>query len=166
MRKIWIVLGVVVLLSVAPAWAVDSDGDGIDDALDNCPTVANPDQLDSDGEKIGDACDNCPMVANVSQFDGDGDGLGNACDNCPLVMNPDQIADPVYESDQYYGPSYPVDNVGFTASINFLERFTLYGLAEGAYGHYHMAAVGRQGARGHLPRAWRPIALKWGIITA
>jgi outer membrane cobalamin receptor len=68
------------------------------------------------------------------------------------VMNPDQIADPVYESDQYYGPSYPVDNVGFTASINFLERFTLYGLAEGAYGHYHMAAVGRQGAtRGLWP---------------
>jgi hypothetical protein len=62
------------------------------------------------------------------------------------VTNPNEIADPEYESDGYYGPSYPVDNVGFSASINFLQRFTLYALGEGSYGHYHMAAVGRQGA--------------------
>jgi hypothetical protein len=62
------------------------------------------------------------------------------------VTNPNDIADPIYESDQYYGPSYPVDNIGFSASINFLQRFTLYALGEGSYGHYHMAAVGRQGA--------------------
>lgn len=68
------------------------------------------------------------------------------------VTNPDAIADPEYESDQYYGPTYPVDNVAFSATINFLDRFTLYGLGEGAYGHYHMAAVGRQGAaRGLWP---------------
>ncbi len=35
----------------------DSDGDGIEDALDNCPTVANPDQTDGDGNSIGDACE-------------------------------------------------------------------------------------------------------------
>ena len=68
------------------------------------------------------------------------------------VTNPNEIADPITESDQYYGPSYPVDNVGFSASVNFLRRFTLYALGEGAYGHYHMAAVGRQGAaRGLWP---------------
>jgi hypothetical protein len=68
------------------------------------------------------------------------------------VTNPDAIADPITESDLYYGPSYPVDNVGFSTSINFLQRFTLYALGEGAYGHYHMAAVGRQGAyRGLWP---------------
>ncbi|MGR0482967.1 MAG: choice-of-anchor Q domain-containing protein [Candidatus Electronema sp. V4] len=37
--------------------ADDTDGDGIADASDNCPLVANADQTDSDGDGTGDACD-------------------------------------------------------------------------------------------------------------
>jgi len=58
----------------------DSDGDGIPDGYDNCPFVANPDQLDQNGNGIGDACD--PDI--------DGDGILNAADNCPRRYNPDQ----------------------------------------------------------------------------
>ena len=38
----------------------DVDGDGVPDATDNCPSVANADQADSDGDGIGDACEACP----------------------------------------------------------------------------------------------------------
>ncbi len=38
------------------AWAQDADGDGVPDAKDNCPLVANPDQADCDNDGIGDAC--------------------------------------------------------------------------------------------------------------
>jgi hypothetical protein len=58
--------------------------------LDNCPGVANVDQLDSDDDGAGDACDNCPGLANGGQHDLDADGLGDACDNCTSAPNPDQ----------------------------------------------------------------------------
>lgn len=35
----------------------DADGDLVQDAADNCPTVANFDQVDSDRDGIGDACE-------------------------------------------------------------------------------------------------------------
>ncbi len=59
---------------------VDTDGDGVNNDVDNCPDVANPDQADSDGDGIGDACDNCPTVYNPDQLDSDGDGIGDACE--------------------------------------------------------------------------------------
>ena len=82
----------------------DADGDGIPDAEDNCPTVANADQelrsfyADADGDGLGDpaapltscyapagyvenADDNCPAVPSGNTVDSDGDGLGDACDN-------------------------------------------------------------------------------------
>lgn len=39
------------------AYTLDSDGDGVTDANDNCTLVPNPDQRDTDGDGYGDACD-------------------------------------------------------------------------------------------------------------
>ncbi len=63
----------------------DTDRDGIADAVDNCPLVANPDQADEDGDRVGNACDNCLIDANTDQANRDGDGLGDACDPRPMM---------------------------------------------------------------------------------
>jgi hypothetical protein len=43
----------------------DTDGDGINDNRDNCPTAANPNQADADSDGIGDACDACQNSDNM-----------------------------------------------------------------------------------------------------
>ena len=67
--------------------APDADGDGIQNACDNCASITNPNQNDIDGDGRGNACDNCVAVANPSQNDFDGDGVGNGCDGCPNDAN-------------------------------------------------------------------------------
>jgi hypothetical protein len=54
--------------------------DGIHDDKDNCPRVANSDQLDTDNDGKGDECDT----------DDDNDSIPDLRDNCPLVYNPGQ----------------------------------------------------------------------------
>lgn len=44
--------------------ASDSDNDGIEDGLDNCPAVKNPNQEDVDSDGIGDVCE------TVTDYDG------------------------------------------------------------------------------------------------
>ena len=57
---------------LAQVEVTDNDGDGVDQDVDNCPDLANADQLDLDGDGEGDVCDD----------DVDGDGVFNAFDNC------------------------------------------------------------------------------------
>jgi len=44
-------------ITLDPEEAADADGDGIGDNADNCPNVANPEQIDADGDGIGRECD-------------------------------------------------------------------------------------------------------------
>ncbi|MBI2667044.1 thrombospondin type 3 repeat-containing protein, partial [Candidatus Woesearchaeota archaeon] len=37
--------------------AADTDGDGIEDSQDNCPTISNSAQTDADSDGVGNACD-------------------------------------------------------------------------------------------------------------
>lgn len=86
----------------AGASSDDTDGDGILNEVDLCPTVFDPirpvddgAQADTDGDGIGDACDVCPLTAGpvctvADPNDRDEDGISGSDDNCPSVANPDQ----------------------------------------------------------------------------
>lgn len=92
----------------------DKDGDGIADSDDNCPDIANPDQLDDDDDGTGNACtiitspdsdgdgvidadDNCPNTPNPDQANGDGDFFGDACQ--PPASSDDQDGDGILDAD-------------------------------------------------------------------
>jgi hypothetical protein len=76
---------------------IDNDNDGVDDSVDNCSAVANPNQRDTDGDGFGNYCDgdfnndNIVNVLDLGTFqqkyfstdqDGDfnGDGIVNTSD--------------------------------------------------------------------------------------
>lgn len=86
----------------------DTDGDGLADVVDNCPDLANTDQIDLDLDGLGDLCDdlvdtdldgivddidNCRILSNADQLDSDVDLVGDLCDNCPADSNADQLDD-------------------------------------------------------------------------
>ncbi len=85
----------------------DQDKDGNGNVDDNCPRVANADQLDGDSDGVGDACDDCPDVADPAQTNSDSHGRGDACNEqassaCPNFLPQDPTGN-------ITGPgSYPV----------------------------------------------------------
>ena len=82
-------------VKVAEPVSIDTDGDGIVDKEDKCPTVKgvrsnNGCPLDTDHDGIIDAEDKCPTVAGVRENQGcpadtDGDGIIDTEDRCPTV---------------------------------------------------------------------------------
>ena len=65
---------------------VDIDGDGRLNDEDAFPEVSG-EWLDSDGDGVGDNSDNCPTVANAEQADSNNDSVGDACSADVPVMN-------------------------------------------------------------------------------
>jgi hypothetical protein len=62
---------------IVPASA-DVDADGVPDQLDDCPTVADPDQTDTDQDGVGDACDAATCGNGVVEGYEVCDGAANA----------------------------------------------------------------------------------------
>jgi hypothetical protein len=79
----------LVLQRAVGGGCVDSDGDGVCDADDNCPAKANPGQEDKDKDGVGDACDNCPDVPNPGQEDSNKNGIGDACEIAKCDLDSD-----------------------------------------------------------------------------
>lgn len=87
----------VVIPPPPPPPPKDTDGDGIIDDEDKCPTVKGVAKYqgcpipDTDGDGINDEEDKCPTVAGVARYQGcpipdtDGDGINDEEDKCPTV---------------------------------------------------------------------------------
>ena len=71
----------------------DTDGDGIYDDHDDCPTIPGLEEFngcpDTDGDGIQDSEDDCPLQAGSAEHNGcpdtDGDGIQDSEDDCPMV---------------------------------------------------------------------------------
>ena len=60
-----VIIPLIILSVIIPiVTAQDTDNDGINDDIDNCPNDFNPDQFDNDNDRIGDVCD--PTISFVS----------------------------------------------------------------------------------------------------
>ncbi|MSR34110.1 MAG: hypothetical protein EXS12_04835 [Phycisphaerales bacterium] len=78
------------------ALSPDFDSDGIPNATDNCPSVANPTQADCDGNGVGDACeldcnsnsihDSCEILSGAVT-DINGNYIPDSCDAGSGVLN-------------------------------------------------------------------------------
>jgi len=80
----------------------DADGDGVPNATDKCPYVADPAQSDSDGDGAGDLCDACQGAgARDSDRDGVCDreifNLGNPANECSIRELAERLS-AIYES--------------------------------------------------------------------
>ncbi len=63
------------------------------------------------------------------------------------ITNPDEIADPVYEEDQYYGPNYPDRSFTLGTTIRLLDGVVVDALGEFKYGGYMVNATAHQNRR-------------------
>ncbi|MFL9482995.1 OmpA family protein [Chitinophagaceae bacterium LWZ2-11] len=82
---------------ILPVVILDTDGDGVPDSIDKCPTVKGLAKYagcpipDTDGDGINDEEDKCPTVKGVAKYQGcpipdtDGDGINDEEDRCPTV---------------------------------------------------------------------------------
>ncbi len=101
------------LLPVLEDTGVDTDGDGVDDSVDNCSAVANPDQRDTNGDGFGNICDpdlNNDGVVNFVDISAWTPLFNTACGDVDADFNGDgncNFADYALFPDFFLGPPGP-----------------------------------------------------------
>jgi VCBS repeat-containing protein len=106
----FLVFGSIAVFGAQNIAAQDTDGDGVPDVRDNCPTMPNPEKIafasnrdgnfeiyvmNSDGTNQTRLTNNLASDVQPSfgaQADSDGDGIGDACENTAPVANNDSYS--------------------------------------------------------------------------
>ncbi|MEE9371617.1 MAG: thrombospondin type 3 repeat-containing protein [Saprospiraceae bacterium] len=114
---------------------IDTDNDGIDDSVDNCPLIANEDQIDFDNDGLGNSCDQ----------DNDNDGVLNDVDCEPfdslLVFRRGDICDDG-------NPNTDNDRINDNCECEGVSSASIYASnTEGAVGDTVCVLVGVEGVR-------------------
>jgi|GEM_PF-4379154 len=87
----------------------DKDQDGVIDACDNCPDLANQDQADIDADGVGDACQNLLAIPTCNDdILVDADDEFGAVVNFTLPVTAGGIGDVTVTSDPASGSTFPV----------------------------------------------------------
>lgn len=128
----------------------DGDGDGVADAVDNCPHTPNADQGDADGNWIGDACQT-PLIHNLTMAAQGGQAVqlswevGSA--SSTAIDHGDLLGFVIYRQagpsgELYYvGDSYPTTTAAHYEDV-------LVGAAQTAPLRYLVYPLNRAGAHG------------------
>lgn len=137
----------------------DQDGDGVNDDVDNCPTVFNAPrplegdlQGDIDQDGLGDACDRCPLnegedCVAFNPDDTDNDMVEDRIDNCPGLSNPDQAdqdQDMIGDLCDACPESSNLNGAGCPSSIYEIKQ----GVASGAVGIKGVVTAVQSGGNG------------------
>src|SRR4029079_16176093 len=73
-------------VTISTGACTDDDADGVQDGIDNCPSVPNGDQVDADGDGARDACQSC---SDPQAPDFDHDGIPDACETGVVLADAD-----------------------------------------------------------------------------
>jgi len=130
---------------------LDSDTDGIDDDLDNCPLVANPGQADLDGDGIGDVCDTELSVAGAiaSVTDSVNDLPGKVNTTALLNMLTNALSE--FQGGDNHTATVHLGNfitqVGNNKKISTADKATLIAAVQAIIDAINGGTAGKQGAQ-------------------
>lgn len=105
----------------------DSDGDGVPDYRDNCPTIKNGNQWDEDGDGVGDMCDYC-LTLPGPRDQPNNDGSGCPC-NPKMKSELERVAEELRHEAE-------IQDLGsdICDTVSFIEGVMGFGIAFGPAG--------------------------------